>query len=610
MEGRPSVGMPQGRRVLLYVVVGVVAGLGGIVFQVADQTVHRFTSQGIAGFAPPEAAGESSIYAPATGVPFSPLLLLAVMAAGGLAAGWLVQTYAPEAEGHGTDAVIEAYHERDGAIRPVVPVVKLLASALTIGTSGSGGREGPIAQIGAGFGSYLATLLKLPVSERRLLLAAGMGAGIGAVFRAPLAGAMFAAEIMYRDSDSEAEVVLPTAIASTVAFSVFSCWLPPEQRFNPLFGGLLHYQLAGMAELLPMILLAVVLAATGFLHVKLFYGLHGWMKRRPLPPLLKPVLGAVAAGLAMLGLYYASNRDPNALTVAGVGYGILQKAFVDPAKIGVAMLLAVAVLKSFATAATIGSGGSGGVFGPSIVVGGCLGGAVGTLLHAVMPGLVPQPAVYAILGMAGFFAGVARAPLATVVMVAEITGDYGLLIPSLWVSTLCFLMLPNTTRYVKQVAGRRDSPVHRDEAVADLLDGLRVRDLELRPGDPLLQNAPQEARLAALAQSRERFPVVDADGRLLALLSPEQLRERQGDPLLAAADLPVGAPPSDAPLLSTTLDDDLHTVLRRCADSGLEYLPVVDSLDGRLLLGFLSKADVVARCTQALLSRRREAESE
>ena len=200
---------------LLAAIVGVVAGLGGIFFQVSEQVFFRVFSQGIAGFSPQEAAGERRIFAdPAQ--PFSPAKLLLVMGLGGLAAGFLVQKFAPEAEGHGTDAAIDAFHRKRGYVRPITPFIKLFASAITIGTGGSGGREGPIAQIVAGFGSMVGTFFKLPARDCRILLAVGLGAGVGAIFRAPLAGALFAAEILYRDADLEAEVIVPAAVAGTI----------------------------------------------------------------------------------------------------------------------------------------------------------------------------------------------------------------------------------------------------------------------------------------------------------------------------------------------------------------------------------------------------------
>ena len=196
--------------------VGIVAGLGAIAFDVLGQTVTRFTLTQFAGFTPLEAAGEHTRFEHVSSS-FSPWLMLAVMVAGGLVSGWIVFTFAPEAEGHGTDPAIDAFHNKRGKIRARVPLIKTITSAITLGTGGSGGREGPIAQIGAGFGSWLGTKMKLSNRERRIMLAAGMGAGIGAIFRAPLAGAVFAGEILYSDADLEADVVVPAASASVIA---------------------------------------------------------------------------------------------------------------------------------------------------------------------------------------------------------------------------------------------------------------------------------------------------------------------------------------------------------------------------------------------------------
>lgn len=196
-----------GRWIAAYIAIGVVAGLGAILFQVlCDVGMHVFLG-GIAGYRPPAPFGEQSLLSETT-TPFHPIRLIWLPALGGLLSGLLVYTLAPEAEGHGTDAVIEAYHHKRGYVRARIPFVKTIASVLTLTTGGSGGREGPIAQIGAGFGSFLASRFGLSDRERRIMLAAGMGAGIGAIFRAPLAGALFASEVLYSQPEFEAEVIL------------------------------------------------------------------------------------------------------------------------------------------------------------------------------------------------------------------------------------------------------------------------------------------------------------------------------------------------------------------------------------------------------------------
>jgi hypothetical protein len=227
--------MPQARLLGLSLLVGVIAGLGAVLFYLATRTVFHVVLEMIVGYHPGGPTNEPplDLLLPPSHTPFHWWMLLFIPALGGLVSGFLVYTFAPEAEGHGTDSAIAAYHFTGGVIRPRVPLVKIVASAITLGTGGSGGREGPIAQIGAGFGSWLGGLLFLRPAERRLLLAAGMGAGIAAIFRAPLAGALFAAEVMYRSPDFESEVVIPAALACIVAYCtfgvVFSHWTGPPQ---------------------------------------------------------------------------------------------------------------------------------------------------------------------------------------------------------------------------------------------------------------------------------------------------------------------------------------------------------------------------------------------
>ena len=219
----------QSRLLGAAVLVGVVAGVGAVFFQIACQFAVYLALNVGAGYYPKEPAGEhpvSWVKTPPSWMPqprpdFQPWLLLLIPTIGGLLSGVLVFSLAPEAEGHGTDAVIAAYHDRKGKIRYRVPLIKMVASAITIGTGGSGGREGPIAQIGAGFGFFLANVLGFKASERRVLMAAGMGAGIAAIFRAPLAGALFAAEVLYCSPEFEPEVIMPAGLACVVSYCTF-----------------------------------------------------------------------------------------------------------------------------------------------------------------------------------------------------------------------------------------------------------------------------------------------------------------------------------------------------------------------------------------------------
>ena len=239
-----------------FVLIGLIAGTGSILFHYLCQLGSHYFMDLLAGYRPPAPTGEHHLLAP-TNTPFNKWILLFLPAAGGILSGWLVYTFAPEAEGHGTDAAIDSYHRKGGFIRGRVPVVKTIASAITLTSGGSGGREGPIAQIGAGFGSLLATKLKLSHRTRRIMMAAGIGAGVGSIFRAPLAGALFAAEVLYKDPEFESEVIIPAGISSVVAYCLFclvfgwgSLFDSPSLTFrNPL-------------ELGPYIVLAVTLSLT------------------------------------------------------------------------------------------------------------------------------------------------------------------------------------------------------------------------------------------------------------------------------------------------------------------------------------------------------------
>ncbi len=275
----------------LALIVGVIAGLGAIVFNVATQAVDYVALDLVAGYHAEAPGGEHTIpiFERTASETFRPWAAADRATVGGLLSGLLVFTFAPEAEGHGTDAAIAAYHYKQGYIRPRVPLVKIVASALTLGTGGSGGREGPIAQIGAGFGSFLGSLLQLRPAERRMLMAAGMGAGVAAIFRAPLAGALFAAEVLYRSPDFESEVIIPAGLASVMAYCTFGLVF----GWDPLFD--LPPTIARHADLRQS-------AAAGVLHASWpsswscwrcstrarFYGLTHLFHRLPIRPHFKP----------------------------------------------------------------------------------------------------------------------------------------------------------------------------------------------------------------------------------------------------------------------------------------------------------------------------------
>ena len=579
-----------GRLLLLAGVVGVVAGLGAIAFHWMLEIVSWQLLDRLAGYRPTEAAGEMDMLPPGTG-PFRPWLLFLLPALGGIVSGAIVYWLAPEAEGHGTDSVIEAYHRKGGRIRARVPFVKAVASAITIGSGGSGGREGPIAQIGAGIASTLSLGIKLSQKDRTLLVAAGMGAGIGAIFHAPLAGAIFAAEVLYREIDFEFEVIVPATVASIIAYSTAALHF----GWAPLFhtGDL---QFRNPLELSGYLILALVMAVFGGLFPRIFYGVRDLFRATKLPLWITPAIGGLLTGA--VGLVF-----PDALAT---GYGIVQGAL--DGNVGWGFLLAAALARMVTTSTSIASGGSGGVFGPSVVIGGALGGAVGQILHQVVPWMAPHPESYAMVGMAAFFSAAANTPLSSVIIVSEMTGNYHLLVPTFWTCALSFALAKRTSLYEQQVDSRADSPHHSGQMALEVLRRLRIRDfmvpLEemrdrlLEPGTPYPEIVRRFSRTGGVS-----FPVLGEDGKMVGWVTDAQLRaalaQQELAPLLVAQDLAVTP-------VTVSLDASLDVAVRRVIRAGVGEAVVTDSNDPDLPVGVISRQAIVAAYDREILKAHAE----
>lgn len=611
-EGRPLKGLRRttrrvmdwkvsGKWFFLSAMIGVLSGLAAIVFELLCQGVVFISLHHFGGYSPVYPEGEFKQFVH-TNTNIQPLAIVAVMTVGGLISGILCHFLAKEATGPGTDAVIDAFHFGRGRIRWRVPFVKMVGSAITLGTGGSAGREGPIAQIAAGFGSWVGHLLNLPSRDRRILLAAGMAAGVGAMFHAPLAGALLAAEIMYRDADLESDVIVPAAIASIIGYSTYSLGLPPEYRFTPLFGQALQFSITSPYELFPYALLALVVCLMGVIYTKAFEIIRALFARLKCPDFLKPAIGALLAGTLAMGVFELSHRNPHAMAALCTGYGTLQAAFDPEAGLAIGVLLMVVGLKIVTTALTIGSGAAGGVFGPSIVIGGCLGGATGLYLQTLMPDLVTQPQAYAVVGMAGFFAGCARAPISTIIMVSEMTGDYKLLLPTMWVSTICFLLMRPFSLYRKQLANPLESPAHHGDFIVDILEGIKVE--EVYDKGRRLVMIPESMSLDEIVHQltsthQHYFPVVDQEGLMVGIFSSDDVRSYLYDETIWH--LAVARDVMTWPFVSVAPEDNLSSVLRKFTAQNLDELPVMDSENPGKLLGMLRRKETIAFYNRRLM---------
>lgn len=555
---------------LLSSAIGIVAGLGSVVFFTAIKQCTKLFLGRIVGYMPPAPIGEGS---PVISPMAHPFLLPLVTALGGLISGIIVFKLAPEAEGHGTDAAIEAIHKKGGHIRARIPLIKLVASAITIGSGGSGGREGPAAQISAGFGSLMGKWLKLDVQNRRIAVAAGIGAGIGAIFRAPLGGALLSAEILYVH-DLEVEAIIPGLIASIVGYSIFGAFF----GYTPVFGSMPQIGFNRPVQLVYYAILGVVCGLVGILYSKSFYGVHELFHRLKLPRWMKPAIGGLLVGLMGLVL-------PACLHM---GYGWVQIAMGPEANIlPLWVVLVLPFAKILSTSLSISSGGSGGIFGPGMVIGGMLGASFWRLFHPIFHGMPPSPAPFVIIGMIGMFGGIAHAPLAVMLMVAEMTGNLSLLAPAMIVVAISTAITGNNTIYRSQVLDRASSPAHRVRMSFPLLSSLLVRDAvtpcsTLSAKVPVTEAIPvldrdQDSGLVVLDDSKEFCGIVTS--KELENLTPELMANATVDKLLQ----------SETVVLKP--EERMDVALEQMTAQGLSWAPVVEN---GIVLGKLTVKDAIA----------------
>jgi CIC family chloride channel protein len=561
--------------------IGCVAGLGSILFYGSLEVATRVLLGGIAGYTPPPTAGEGVAHG---ALALRRWALPLVTTLGGLVSGLLVLRFAPEAEGHGTDAAIDAIHRRGGAMRARAIPVKLLASAITIGSGGSAGREGPAAQISAGFGAVLGRWFLRDSQDRRIAVAAGIGAGIGAIFRAPLGGALLAAEILYIH-DIEAEAIIPSLIASIVGYTIFGAWF----GFTPIFGTQATLALGSPLQLIYYAALGVLSGAGGIAYARTFYGVTGWFRRLGVPAWLKPALGGLAVGI--LGLFVPQ--------VLHTGYGWVQVAMTRQGLLAMSPLVLVAIPlgKIIATSLSIGSGGSGGIFGPGMVIGGMLGAVLWRVGAGVLPSFPSDPAPFVIIGMMSLFGGIAHAPLAVMLMVAEMTGNLSLLAPAMVAVAVATAVVGDRTIYEAQLRDRASSLHHRLKLSYPMLASLSVREA-VESGPPLREDLPASAALERLsATAATGAALVDDRGRVVGATTRDLLER-------AVARDSSAAVHDGASTVVVSADDSLEDAMLAQSDATAHVAAVVE---GRLPLGVVTSRGVLGTYRRAVESRRRQA---
>ncbi len=513
-----------------------------------------------------------------------------IPAIGGLFIGPIIYFLAREAKGHGVPEVMLAIETEGGRIRPRVAVVKSLASALTIGSGGSVGREGPIVQIASAIGSTVGQVARLSDANVRLLVAAGAAGGISATFNAPIAGVFFALEVILRHFNVRnfSVVVLSSVVADAIGHAYFGdhpAFLIPEYRLESA----LEFPLYG--------LLGIVAAVAALVFVWILYKSEDIFDRLPVPEWGRTAIGGLGVGL--LGLWFVD--------LFAVGYGSGPSESAIPSALAgdrsLQVLVALAGLKMLATSVTIGSGGSGGVFAPSLFIGAMLGGAFGDVANRIWPGVTAPSGAYAMVGMAAVFAGAARAPITSIIILFEMTRDYSIILPlmtAVVVSTVVAQIIRRDTIYTLKLRRRGIEIGERREQPR--LASISVGQAMSRKFEVIRSDMPAQELFKVFSTRAARegaLPVVDSSKRLVGIVTPTDLERTLERDLseLTVEDIATKS------LVTVHPEQTLDEAVRRMSGQSLRQLPVVSRTDHALLLGMVRRSDVFAAYGQSLTRR-------
>jgi CIC family chloride channel protein len=563
-------------------IVGIGAGVGAVFFRYLINAVSWIGYD----WFPRVTAGWGKSY------------VVIIPALGGMLVGPLVYFFAREAKGHGVPEVMEAVALKGGRIRPRVAVIKSLASAICIGSGGSVGREGPIVQIGSALGSTLGQLLRLSEDRIRNLVACGAAGGIAATFNAPIAGVFFAMEIILGEFTIQgfSTVVIASVAASTIGRVVFGD--------APGFIVPTEYGVASLWEYIFYLLLGVVIALFGVLYTRSIYWTEDVFDRwKQVPEWVKPAVGGLLLGVfafaypALTGINW--DHVPQ---VYNVGYNIIEIALANDMLLGAAVVLMFA--KLIATSLTLGSGGSGGVFAPSLFIGAMMGAAFELLLKHLFPGIVAPEGAYALVGMAAMFAASAHAPITAVLILFELTGDYRLILPLMMtvvVATLIARPLMKGESIYTLKLSRRGVRLKRGRDI-DLMEAVLVQDVMQTRHSTVNMHVPVAVLADLFLQTNQHaFAVLDDDGKLYGIVSLTDYRRVSQD----------GAIPTDLTvkdiatrsMVTAFPDENLRVVMQRMAPRDLSRIPVVSREDQHELLGVVRRNDIV-RAYQTETARR------
>ncbi len=558
---------------LLAVVIGIIGGFGALLFRYLLYFINDLSF-----------FHKASIHFITPLINQAGWLVIVIPAAGGLIVGLITYYFAPETKGHGVPEVMEAMALHGGRIRPRVALAKVVASGVCLGTGGSAGREGPIVQIGSSAGSSIGQWLKLPSADIKVLVGCGAAAGIAATFNAPIAGVLFAIELILLELKTRSFV--PLVISSTFATIISRIFLGAEPmiRVPP-------YQFRSPYELILYLFLGLFAALIGYVEIESLYRTEDLFDRLKIHPVLKPALGGLALGA--IGFFLPQ--------IFGVGYAtvgeIVNEQLGQEGLILLGFLVLLLVMKIVALSLTLGSGGSGGVFAPSLFIGAAFGGAFGVLANIIFPNMTAPYPAYALVGMAAVFSAASRASLTSIIMLFEMTRNYNIILPLMFACVVAditaWFFYPDTI-YTKKLS-RRGVRVAQDMEINVLKTHL-VGDVMTRAVDTVPPDMPMhKVQEKILETGHQGFPIVDTDGRLIGIITGRDVvkavKEDPNRPAIAAAHkkLTVAYP-----------DETLDDAWNRMAEYDIGHLPIVSRGDSTKLVGFITKGDLtrVARIAE------------
>jgi CIC family chloride channel protein len=558
---------------LLAVVIGVFGGLGAVLFRYLIRLVQTLA------YGP-----EDYTLSLFDGMAWWVIVLIPTV--GGLIVGPIVYYFAREARGHGVPEVMEAVALKQGVIRKRIVVAKTLASAICIGTGASIGREGPIVQIGSAIGSFLGQVLKVSRSRLRTLVGCGAAAGIAATFNAPVAGVLFALEVIL--GDFGVRRFTPIVISSVIATAVSHHFMGDV----PAFHIDIVYQMVSPFELVTYSVLGVAAGFVALAFIWMVYFAEDTFERVRMPDMLKPALGGAIIGI--IGLQFPH--------IFGVGYETIEMALNQ--ELAWTFLLLLVGVKLVATSLTLGVGMSGGIFAPSLFMGAVLGGALGLLFHTLFPSLTASSGAYALVGMGALVSASTHAPLMSIMIIFELTGDYKIILPLMFaciIGNLISSRLNPESIYTMKLA-RRGINLHRGQDV-NILASLKVKSilsskfLTIRESTHLGEMLHQVAR-----HPYASFYVTDEKGRFKGIVPVDDLRQviLDGD-MLGDLIIAKDVMSDDIPILRE--DDPLDQVMRQFGGTNLTEFPVVDRTDENRFLGVVTRGALISAYNAEVLKR-------